>query len=520
MSPRLFSVCRSAAFGLVFLFAGTSFCRSNPGLDPKILGEATALREQGEFEKASLFLQNYLDQTSPTLSREEQNQLRFEIEVMRRIRLDYNLTREKLLSQLEDRLTTFTSEELDRYEREGKLDVQVIDGRKLYVSSSASNLILAIPELQARRKKRRAEGTLRRLYDHMLQVESHNSSSPVRLVMPHDFEVTCTLTLEPNRVRDGALVRCWIPYVRSFPHHADIQLLSTVPSSGAVAAPPEAPHRTIYLEQRARQDQPTTFSARYVFRSWARSSDVDPARVVPCPPHSPAAAYAREQKPHVDLGDEELKKLNAEIVDDETNPYLIAKRIYDWIGRHTIYQYAREYSTLDNLSRYCAVRRGGDCGQHTMLFIALCRMNAIPARWTTGWEMFEAARNNNMHDWAEFYVEPYGWLPADVDMAVNILRHAEEELNTTESETLADWFFGNMDHFRLTSNAEFGAPLFPPKEDFRSETVDFQRGEMEADGQNLYFDKWNWSIRIEPISAQRARELRREDEQQESDLKK
>jgi len=39
----------------------------------------------------------------------------------------------------------------------------------------------------------------------------------------------------------------------------------------------------------------------------------------------------------------------------------------------------------------------------------------------------------------------------------------------------------------------------PAKQHFRSDTVDSQRGEVEWDGGNLYYDKWDyhfdWKIR-------------------------
>ena len=47
-------------------------------------------------------------------------------------------------------------------------------------------------------------------------------------------------------------------------------------------------------------------------------------------------------------------------------------------------------------------------------------------------------------------------------------------------------------------NNDFGQPLIPPKRYPRSETVDFQRGEVEWDGGNLYFDQWDYDLRVEP----------------------
>ena len=46
-------------------------------------------------------------------------------------------------------------------------------------------------------------------------------------------------------------------------------------------------------------------------------------------------------------------------------------------------------------------------------------------------------------------------------------------------------------------NTDYGMPLAPKKKYPRSETVDFQRGEVEWRGGNLYFDQWNYNWEIE-----------------------
>ncbi|MGI8908018.1 MAG: transglutaminase-like domain-containing protein [Candidatus Sumerlaeaceae bacterium] len=475
-------------------------------LDEKSLNEAIALRELGEFEKASRALQVILEQTTPTIEQDDRRVVEFEIERIRRIRLDYKLTREKLLQQLRRKITSCSEEEFERFEREGLFDVQLIDGQKRYVNSSASNLLLRVPALRERLKSRNPDTMYRRLYNEMLHVRASQALTSSSLLLPRDIGVTYTLVVEHNAVAEGKLIRCWMPFARAFPYHSDIYLYATSPTRYNIASP-EAPHRTVYLQAQAVKDQPTTFSISFVYRSWSRANDVDPSAVEPYRKDAPDYGYyTAEHKPHINFSNEELKKLSTEIVAGESNPYLAARRIYDWIGANTIYQFAREYSTLDNIALYTATRRAGDCGQHGMLFIALCRMNGIPARWTTGWECFNK-NGNNMHDWCEFYVEPFGWLPADPDMAVNILKHVDGELNTTQCKELADWLFGNMDSLRLTVNSDFGAPLFPVKQDFRSETVDFQRGEVESDGMNLYFDKWDYSMQMQPLPLSAANDI-------------
>jgi len=43
-------------------------------------------------------------------------------------------------------------------------------------------------------------------------------------------------------------------------------------------------------------------------------------------------------------------------------------------------------------------------------------------------------------------------------------------------------------------NLDYGRTLDPPKHSFRSEPIDFQRGEIEIDGHNLYFDEWEYKF--------------------------
>jgi len=43
-------------------------------------------------------------------------------------------------------------------------------------------------------------------------------------------------------------------------------------------------------------------------------------------------------------------------------------------------------------------------------------------------------------------------------------------------------------------NTDWGAALVPPKHSMRSEPADFQRGEVEIDGKNLYFDQWDFDV--------------------------
>ena len=86
-----------------------------------------------------------------------------------------------------------------------------------------------------------------------------------------------------------------------------------------------------------------------------------------------------------------------------------------------------------------------------------------------------------MHDWAEIYIAPWGWLPADASYGVSEIRRPES------GQT---FYCGHQDSYRLIVNLDWGRDLIPTKSSLRSEPADFQRGEVEVDGQNLYFDEW------------------------------
>ena len=82
-----------------------------------------------------------------------------------------------------------------------------------------------------------------------------------------------------------------------------------------------------------------------------------------------------------------------------------------------------------------------------------------------------------MHDWAEVYYEGIGWVP--VDMSFGLLKSNREE-------AVMDFYKTGLDYMRFASNKGVGGILSPAKKWVRSETVDFQLGEVEWDGGNLF----------------------------------
>ena len=106
-------------------------------------------------------------------------------------------------------------------------------------------------------------------------------------------------------------------------------------------------------------------------------------------------------------------------------------------------------------------------------------ISAWTARWT-----FTNGDYKDIHDWAEIYLAPYGWVPVDVTYG---------RLDSTDP-TLQWFYLGGLDNFRIAFNDDFSAEFVPRKHSFRSDTVDSQRGEVEWDGGDLYYDQWKYDF--------------------------
>jgi transglutaminase-like putative cysteine protease len=116
----------------------------------------------------------------------------------------------------------------------------------------------------------------------------------------------------------------------------------------------------------------------------------------------------------------------------------------------------------------------------------MLRYKGIPARWQSGWMMHPG--EVNLHDWAEYYVKGIGWIPIDVSFGRG---------GNSDNPVPKYFFISGIDSYRLYVNNNFSDEFYPKKKYPRSETVDFQRGEVETKAENLYFDKWEYRMEVE-----------------------
>jgi transglutaminase-like putative cysteine protease len=454
---------------------------------------ALQLEEAGKFREATSLLQDSLAQARNEIERKN---LSFEIDRLKRIRLDYSVTKEQLRKGIEKSLRRVTEKEFEGWIRNGWFDACVIDDALRFVAPSARNLFMRHQELEPRRTHPRNQRDLER---HTLRTADSIQYAVARqgtpFVLPRHFRAVMTVTVDADATPDSSVIRAWLPVPRSLPFQKEFALLGS--SSPVLRLSPDTSLiRSAYLEQRASKGKETVFRIEYRYTMYSVSFSLDPARIQSIPPGDPAVGPYLQESQHV-VFTQKMRALSDSIVGKETNPMLKAKKIHDWISEHLLYSYAREYSTIRNISDYCLTKRYGDCGQHALLFITLCRLNRIPARWQSGWYTFPGAKD--IHDWTEIYLPPYGWVPVDPDMGVFAMRYYTS-LRPQERRRLRDFYFGGLEPYRMIANGDHCQPLEPSKRTLRSDNVDFQRGEVEWEGGNIYFDKYSYSLRVlEPV---------------------
>jgi transglutaminase-like putative cysteine protease len=484
-----------------FLFAFISFtlaCFGEPG-EPPPLVRAQEAREKGDFKGAAYILKSALNAKIDQGFQGDPKQLAYQLDMLERIRQDYSLTEKELFEKIDASVKDFSRAEFEKWLKEGRFDSLVIDGEKRFTGTSLSNLYFRHSELNARRKTPKDDAAYHKLtLDNLRKIKAAAKKENKPYVLPQRYKASITVTAEKNVAPDGQIIRAWLPIPRRNDFQGDFKLLATS-SPVKYLVDEDSPIRSVYLEQAAIKDQPTKFFASFEYTIHTVRFPLDAKKIKPA--NNPALKPFVSEAPHV-VFTPEIKALAKKIAGNETNQMLQAKAFFDWIAGNIKYSYAREYSTLTNISDYCMSNGYGDCGQEALLFITLCRSQGIPARWQTGWHLVPG--KTTIHDWTEIYLAPYGWVPCDPWAGIFAMRYCVS-LKPEERREVRDFYFGGLDQWRMIANSDHNAQLQPPKNSFRSDDVDFQRGELESGTNNIYFDKYSYKIEALPLDAESIR---------------
>ena len=452
----------------------------------------------GNFESAQSLLLDVIISQQDTLSKHLLDSLQFEIERLDRIKQEFSLDSNEVLAKIRRYLPGANNSDLEKWIDQNYLESKIIEGEVKYFKRAVDNLFLVHPDLKVIKAK--ADSALINpkkirkyvsfpLNLHINRVLKEYNKTKKKYILPVTINLIHTLDLNPldsNFIVQDDPLKCWLPFPREIPNQQyNVKRITSEPHIHLISDNDNM-QRTIFLQKLAKLDTATHFMVKYQFTSRAVYNNIDPKKIKPNE-NKDVLKYIKEKPPHI-VFNEAVKELSKFILGDETNPFLKAKKFFIWIDKNVEWVKVREYSTIRSLGLYPFYFQQGDAGIKTFLFMTLCRYNQIPARLISGVQFQPPLKS--LHDWCEIYLEPYGWVPVDVTYGIQDFPDDKRKY----------FYLGNIDSYRLVFNQGYGKQFTPPKQFFRSDMIDSQRGEIETMEKNLYFDKWKWNMEFKIVS--------------------
>lgn len=407
-----------------------------------------------------------IDKILPTLdsSSDMAKRLIFEKLIAEGLSADYHIDEETLLAKIQEKYPRCTLQTLKKLTEMNYADHIVKNGKVYYQNDAKRNLFGAgrvfLENLDEQGNICPHEPRPDRFgHENFLALKEQGMRA-------FRFTVKMKLKVKEEFERVGEEITVHLPY----PAICDCQPYSELVSSSHPVYVSKAGHRTACIRATLKHDD--EFFVTFKFDRIVRYIELDDSKVDAEQP----TFYTDELLPHIRFTPY-LVELAEKIRGNETNPLRIARRVYMYITQNINYSYLRDYLYIDQIPEYVLKNGKGDCGAQALCFITLCRILKVPARWESGCRV--GPNINSVHDWAQIYIAPYGWIPVDLTDGGG----ARRNLDPFKRE----YSFGNIDPYRMTTCNDYQMQFDPPKRFMRCDPYDNQVGEAEYKDYGLGF---------------------------------
>ena len=395
---------------------------------------------------------------------DEAKRLVFERIIANGLKDDYHIDENELLLKLQEKFPRCTVDTLKKLTEMNYADYIVKNGNVYYQNDAKRNLFGAGRVFLEHLDE---DGNI---LPHEPRPDKFKNETFMALkeqgVRAFRFTVKVKLKIKEEFERVGEEITVHIPY----PAICDCQPYSELIESSHPVYISEAGHRTACIKTTLKKDE--EFFVIFKFDRVVKYIDLDYNNVSSEQP----SFYTDELLPHIRFTPY-LVDLAHKIKGDETNPLKIARKVYDYVTENINYSYLRDYLYIDQIPEYVLKNGKGDCGAQALTFITLCRILKVPAKWESGLRV--GPDINSIHDWAQIYIAPYGWIPVDLTDGGG----ARRNLDTLKRE----YSFGNIDPYRMTACNDYQMQFDPPKKFMRCDPYDNQLGEAEYNDYGLGF---------------------------------
>ena len=394
-------------------------------------------------------------------------------EIISRMEADYPYTREEALAIIREHIPDFEEAELKERIDNGRIRWIYVNGEMRIFNRFFQSMVKADPPFAARAGvtlpgvestvNKNVKGLIDRTIEKMMEKGSMTNRIRIRAKMKVKDEV----------FEKGMFVRAHLPIPANCEQQSQIRIEKVYPENAQIA-PADAPQRTVCWEENMEENHEFMVEYSYLHKAVYR----DTKQMGPSDEIQPDF-YTKEEAPHI-VFTPYIKELVKNLTEGVTDPLEKARIFYDFITLNMKYTFMPAYFGLENIAETCARSYTGDCGVFALLFITLCRCAGIPACWQSG--LSAEPDFCGGHDWARFYVAPHGWLFADTSYGTGAVRLEKEERR--------QFYFGNLDPFRMVANREFMAPFTVDKDHWRADPYDNQVGEIETADRGLLYEEY------------------------------
>ena len=429
---------------------------------------------RGDLDRAAESIRIYLEKDIPYALRARLN---MELEILKRLPLDYSHNFEQAVARCQANISDFTAEELTKLQDNNDVEWIFINGEVYFLNRFMENLINCYPEYAARctNPEKLDNPERKKMLNEQIAKMKENGKAG------YHYKMRVSLKTNPEKARVGTPVKVHLLLPLEYAQIKNVNILSYSDAEKVTVADSEVMQRTICFEETLKEADKEYF-VEFEFDNISKYVNPDPEKVSLAQPKF----YTDEVLPHIQFTPY-IQALTKEIIGDETNPLKKARMIYDYVTSHVNYSFMPNYFTNPNLVEYIAVGGKGDCGIQALMFITLCRCAGVPARWQSG--VYTHPLNAGSHDWAQYYVAPYGWLYADPSFGTSSYRAGNFERR--------DFYAYNLEPFRLPSCQEFQQQYYPvPKDHMRRDPYDTQGGEIEYIDRAFEPDEYDYDCEI------------------------
>ena len=196
----------------------------------------------------------------------------------------------------------------------------------------------------------------------------------------------------------------------------------------------------IYQFDNIREDDKISIKQQYTITSYEIETNINARNISLKIQNQKLHDYYTKETSLLPVTEVIIKKLVDDVVQNEKNTYLKAKKIYEYIIEN--FNITKEtFSDRTQTVLSMLENKTGSPYDVSLLFSTLCRASDIPCVPISG--VITDEDKTYLHWWAEFYIDAYGWVPVDIGMALDIPFESKIENRKT-------YYFGNLDGNRIS----------------------------------------------------------------------